>query len=391
MQGRGVPRSPSKTRGELPGQLAVFVPPQQTRRAARGNDRRSATARTPERSPPRFLSTSFGRQSIGRSGGREQIARIAVWNCCEDRSARREVLVRLAGHDRRSLALREVVHRQEQQIGSSHQCERLVMRDESEDLSSRATGRQRPDLAATARLQSGLSSRSRQLGVLSSDPLDRFDQEDVRAGQDVDSAHRAAEQPPERELCGAGGGPAPCAGSPCARCERRRRSEQAVRPRSRRVEAVRYREHDLVGQLGKRGSHAPRCFRRAHDDRGSGCRAPAASAAARGAGAAPSGRSSSRRAPRDRRGLRPTACRSPRDSARPPRRRRTAASTRRPDRSPLRARRLDPELVETRRSRTASRDRAAAASGPVRCRQPVLDAGSGPGTRSTTVSGETAE
>ena len=160
------------------------------RRAARGNDRRGSLVRLNNRR--RDSCHVLRPAEIGASGGREQIARVAVWNCCEDRTARREVLVRLARHDRCPLTVREVVHRQEQEIGSSHQCERVVMRDEAENSRRRRPGGN----VQISRRQHACKvdfEACTQLWVLSSDPLDRFDQEDVRAGQDVNSANRAAE------------------------------------------------------------------------------------------------------------------------------------------------------------------------------------------------------
>ena len=146
-------------------------------------------------------------------------------------------------------------------------------------------------------------------------------------------------------------------------------------PRTGLVEAIRDRDHDLVGQLGKLGAQPPRSLRRAHDYRGSVPRTRP-SAVARAGGGARSGRSSSRRGPTDRRGPRPMACRSPRRSPPPLRPRRKAASRRRRGRHPLRG---PPRIPSSsiRRSTSASRGPATAASArsgaASRCSPPAPD------------------
>ena len=61
----------------------------------------------------------------------EQVARIPVRDGREDRPARREVLVGLLRHDRGPASGRQVLHRQEEQVGRSHERGRLPVRQES--------------------------------------------------------------------------------------------------------------------------------------------------------------------------------------------------------------------------------------------------------------------
>ncbi len=130
----------------------------------------------------------------------------------------------------------------------------------------------------------------------------------MRAREDVEPGHGAAEQRARRRACAR----MRCPNSVCS-VARVHDAERPVRPRGgrgRRSRRDRSRSGSptitRVGELGHRGAHALGGLGGAHDDRGRGRAAPRASAAGRAARCSAVGRRASRRAPTGPRGRRPT-------------------------------------------------------------------------------------
>ncbi len=178
-----------------------------------------------------------------------------------------EVFVCLAGHGAGAAARGEILHRQEQQVGRTHQGDRVGVRQIPVQDALRRSGSK---LTIHTREHTGEMQLQpvSETGITLDQLLHRLEQIDMRAGQDLDARRRPTQQPPQARTSlllqpELGVQIARMHDPELPRIVRRNRAVREVR----RVVAVRDRNDRPIPQLRKRLSNLTRSLRRAHDDR----------------------------------------------------------------------------------------------------------------------------